>query len=326
MKKHLVTLLLLAATSISWAQDPIFSQFYAMPLQINPAFAGSAQAPRIGIAYRNQWTGFNSAYRTYGVFYEQYFDRARSGLGFSAEGDDAGNGIYKTNRFLVNYAYRLPLTKNIGIKLGVEAGLHQTALDWNRLIFPDQIDPLDGIVIDTKELRPEVTNTARLDISSGMLLVSKKWHLGFALKHMNTPSEGILLTKENVSRGLPIRYVLHAGTEIIVKEGNKRKQGSFIAPNILFASQGPYQQLNIGAYASIESFFGGVWYRHTFRNSDAAILNAGFRKGFFRLGLSYDMTTSRLADYSGGTYELTMGLIFKEKTRKNQLDCTRMFQ
>ena len=91
----------------AFAQDPIFSQFYAMPLQINPGFAGSALAPRAGLIYRNQWTGFNSAYRTYAVYYEQSLDRVNSGIGFHLEGDNAGDGIYKTNRFSAVYAYRL---------------------------------------------------------------------------------------------------------------------------------------------------------------------------------------------------------------------------
>ena len=97
MKKLLPLLLLFFWATLAFAQDPIFSQFYAMPLQINPGFAGSARAPRAGLAYRNQWTGFQSAYRTYAAYYEQSFDRLNSGIGFHVEGDNAGDGIFKTN-------------------------------------------------------------------------------------------------------------------------------------------------------------------------------------------------------------------------------------
>lgn len=308
------------------AQDPIFSQFYAAPLQINPGFAGSALAPRTGVIYRNQWTGFNNAYRTYAAFYEQSLDRLNSGLGFHVEGDDAGNGIYKTNRFSAIYAYRLKVAEKFAIKLGVEAGIYQTSLDWDQLTFPDQIDPLNGITLNTAELRPDQTNTSRLDISAGMLLLSKRWYVGGSLKHLNTPSDGILLTNDNISRGLPLRYTVHGGTEIVITEGNKRRQGSFFSPNLLFVSQGPYQQLNVGAYASAGPVFGGAWFRHTFGNADAVILSSGFRAGIFRMGLSYDFTVSRLANFSGGTYELTLGLIFKEKKRIDINDCGRMFQ
>ncbi|MFT5922039.1 MAG: hypothetical protein ACI8TS_001371, partial [Flavobacteriales bacterium] len=37
------------------AQDPEFTQFYANPLYLNPAFAGTARCPRLVMNYRNQW-------------------------------------------------------------------------------------------------------------------------------------------------------------------------------------------------------------------------------------------------------------------------------
>ena len=332
MRKLFTALLLLAGVSAT-AQDPIFSQFYAMPLQINPGFAGSAFAPRMGVAYRNQWSGFNNAYRTYALFYEQSLERLNSGIGFHIEGDNAGDGIYKTTRFSAVYAYRLNVTDNLALKLGVEAGVHQTHLDWDKLLFPDQIDPIGGPGGPTGEVRPDVTNNTQLDISSGLLILSENFYLGAALKHLNTPSESILLVNDNVSRGLPLRYTVHGGTELIVKKGNKLRAPSFISPNFLFVSQGPYRQLNVGAYAGLGPVIAGVWYRHTFRNSDAAILMAGFRQGVFKMGISYDLTVSGLAGQSGGTYELSLGILFdksenlrKKKRRGDINDCIRMFQ
>lgn len=311
---------------MAWAQDPIFSQFYAMPLQINPAFAGGAGAPRAGLAYRNQWTGFKSAYRTYAAYYEQSFDRLNSGIGFHAEGDNAGDGIFKTNNFSAMYAYRLRITDNIGLKLGLEMGVHTVNLNWDKLLFPDQIDDVNGFVYNSEEIRPDATNRSELDISSGLLILSDKFYLGVGLKHLNTPSQSILRLKNNLVPGLPIRYTFHGGTEWIVKKGNKRQEASFVSPNFLFVAQGPYKQLNVGAYASLGPIFAGSWFRHTFRNSDAVILLAGFREGPVKIGISYDATISKLANYAGGTFELTLGLIFPKKDKPDINDCTRMFQ
>lgn len=324
--RKLVFVLCLFASAAALAQDPIFSQFYAMPLQINPGFAGSANAPRVGTAYRNQWTGFNNAYRTYAAFYEQRLNRLNSGIGFYAEGDNAGDGIFKTLKFSATYAYRLQVTDDIALKLGIEGGVRQANLDWLKLSFPDQIDAVDGFVYDTEEIRPDVTNRTALDISSGLMVLSEKFYAGFAMHHLNTPDESILLQNDNLLRGVPLRYTLHGGTELIVKAGNKARPASFISPNFLFVSQGPYKQLNLGAYASFGSIYTGAWFRHTFRNADAVILLAGFREGIFKIGISYDVTVSGLSGYSGGTYELSFGLLFEKEKRPDINDCTRMFQ
>lgn len=331
MRKLFTALLLLAAVSAG-AQDPIFSQFYAMPLQLNPGFAGSAFAPRVGVAYRNQWSGFNNAYRTYAVFYEQSLEGLNSGIGFNLEGDNAGDGIYKTTRISAVYAYRLNITDNLALKLGVEAGAYQTNLNWEKLIFPDQIDPIGGVGTNTGEVPPELTSKTQLDISSGLLILSDKFYLGAALKHLNTPDDGILFVNDNLSRGLPLRYTFHGGTELVVNKGNKVRQPSFISPNFLFVSQGPYQQLNVGAYAGLGAIIAGGWYRHTFSNADAIILMAGYREGVFKMGVSYDLTVSGLSGRSGGTYELTLGILFdknenlRKKKSRDINDCIRMFQ
>ncbi len=326
--------LFLGATVASNAQDPIFSQYYAVPLQINPAFAGSAFAPRFGLAYRQQWQGFDRAYQTYAVFYEQRISKMNSGIGFHLEGDNAGNGIYKTNRFSVHYSYRLMITEELGVKIGVEAGAYQSRLDWEKLIFPDQIDPIGGYTELTLENRPDLLTTTRLDLSSGLLLFGRNFWAGFALKHLNTPNETLLLVNNNLARGLPLRYTLHGGMDITLREGNKNNPETFISPNLLYVSQGPYQQLNAGAYAGIGKFFAGAWMRHTIdQNVDAAIILLGFKYDIYKIGFTMDATLSRLSRVSGGTYELTMSFLLDQNKylkKKNKLpdtsECPKFFR
>ena len=51
----LAFVLTFTVSSEAQAQDPQFTQFYANPLYLNPAFAGTARCPRLVMAYRNQW-------------------------------------------------------------------------------------------------------------------------------------------------------------------------------------------------------------------------------------------------------------------------------
>ena len=47
-----------------FAQDPHFSQFYANPMYINPAFAGSTNHGRIVTNARNQWSSIAGTFTT----------------------------------------------------------------------------------------------------------------------------------------------------------------------------------------------------------------------------------------------------------------------
>ena len=51
------TLTCIALTTDVSGQDPEFTQFYANPLYLNPAFAGTARCSRVNLNYRNQWPG-----------------------------------------------------------------------------------------------------------------------------------------------------------------------------------------------------------------------------------------------------------------------------
>ena len=77
----ILALLILGSYGALKAQDPQFSQFYANPLYLNPAFAGSERCPRLSLSYRNQWPAFGSTYVTYNIAYDQYWHALRGGVG-----------------------------------------------------------------------------------------------------------------------------------------------------------------------------------------------------------------------------------------------------
>jgi type IX secretion system PorP/SprF family membrane protein len=335
MRKILFSLILVAFGSFLRAQDPVFSQFFASGIQLNPAFAGSAFAPRFGLQYRHQWPGISNAFKTYSVNYEQSLPNLNSGIGFVAMGDNAGSGIYKTNRFGLVYAYKLEVNERLFIKFGMEAGLHQTSLDWDKLTFPDQLDVISGPSIPTDETRPEITSRSAFDASTGILIYGEKFYGGLSLKHLNTPNTTILPlnNRPSAGSGLPMRLSLHGGAEFTIQEGNNLRPRSFWSPNFLFESQGAFRQLNVGAYAGIGPMFGGLWFRHTFGNADATVLLVGLKQGVFKLGLSYDTTVSGLTGRTGGSYELSLGILLdqdeyaQKKHRRGQLnDCLHMFR
>ncbi len=59
LKNILSLSLILSVIGISdiKAQDAEFTQFYAAPLNLNPALTGAGKCHRITTNYRNQWSG-----------------------------------------------------------------------------------------------------------------------------------------------------------------------------------------------------------------------------------------------------------------------------
>ncbi|HMO39057.1 MAG TPA: type IX secretion system membrane protein PorP/SprF [Saprospiraceae bacterium] len=325
---------LLLSLPALWAQDPMFSQFYAAPLQLNPAFAGVTNAPRLSLNYRNQWAQISGGYQTYAAAYEQSIESLNSGIGMIIMADDAMNGVYQTTRVSGVYGYRLQISQTAFIKFGVEAGFIRSSLDWNRLQFGDQIDPIDGFTEpQSAERRPENLNTITPDISAGLLIYNDKFYGGIAVKHLNNPDDSFFPVNENIGAGIPVHISVQAGAEFDLGGGNNQNGSAFISPNVLIARQADFVQANVGAYAGSGKFFGGLWYRHTLSNADAAIILAGFREGALRVGYSYDFTLSQLANVNpGGTHEISIAINFddsreaRRRSRSNYNDCFKMFK
>ena len=136
IKRILMMILVLNAFS-ALAQDPEFTQFYANPLYLNPAFAGSSRCPRMNLNYRIQWPALTGNFDTYSVSYDQHFDGLSGGLGLLVLNDKAGEGTLTTTNLSLIYAYQLNVTREFSIRAGFQGTLFQKKLDWDKLTFPD---------------------------------------------------------------------------------------------------------------------------------------------------------------------------------------------
>jgi len=81
LRLFVVLLIVFVGSNNVQAQDPQFTQFYANPIYLNPAFAGSNGCPRFAMNYRNQWPSLSGNYVTYSASYDQYFKNINGGIG-----------------------------------------------------------------------------------------------------------------------------------------------------------------------------------------------------------------------------------------------------
>jgi len=287
-----------------YAQDPQFTQFYANPLYLNPAFAGSARCPRICLNYRNQWPNLSGSFVTYSASYDQHIDAINGGLGVLVMTDDAARGTLKTTNVSLIYSYLLPVTREFSIKAGIQATYFQKSLDRSKLNFGDMIDPRRGFVWNTNEVIPN-QNKQNVDFSAGLLGYSKRYFFGFAANHITQPDEGMISTAK-----LPMKITAHAGAIIPLEKGNE----SYISPNVLYQQQQNFSQLNLGVYFVKDAFVAGLWYR----NQDAFIVLLGLQTDHFKFGYSYDVTISKLASNSAGSHEISMQIQFECHPKKKK--------
>ena len=321
------------------AQDAgVFSQFFAAPMQLNPALTGGTFAPRIFMNYRNQWPSLNNAFVTYAVAYDQMVPDINSAFGVSILSDVAGNGIYNTTSVNGSYAYMFKTSNDIYVKGGLEVGFTQIKLNWNELVFLDQLDPLTGRldgagnINPTNETTPFSFNKIYPDFSAGMLVFNETFYGGMSVKHLNGPDESFL--NDFNASPVPVRWTVHGGTQINLRKNHRKYiEGTFISPNVMYVRQGAFQQLNAGAYASTSSVFGGLWYRHAFGNPDAVIGMIGMKYYIFKIGYSYDYTISQLSAQSNGAHEISVGINFEEDPNirrkfraRRYTDCFQMFR
>ena len=132
------------------AQDPQFSQFFANPLYINPAFVGTSRCPRIFMNYRNEWPALSGTFVTSSVSYESYVSSLEGGLGVILMRDEAGGGTLNTTSANILYAYHGELGRYYSIRAGIQAGYIQKSLDWDKccgtLKHPDHVKDTEAAI------------------------------------------------------------------------------------------------------------------------------------------------------------------------------------
>lgn len=326
-RKILLVTLLSSLFSVFWttelkAQDPLFTQFYANPLYLNPAFAGSHRCPRVVMNHRNQWPAIRGTYVTSSFSYDQHISAIQGGLGILVYQDNAGSGTLTTTMASAIYSYFLPVTKTFSIKAGVQASYFQKALDWNKLNFGDQIDQQLGFISQSAEANYQsgVQNVNYIDFSAGLLAYSNSFYIGAAAHHLIEPDEAFVSSPSL----LPMKLTGHAGA-IIATEGAKRRRRrknrnknslpeSSISPNVLYRRQRDFQELFLGVYVTKGPMVGGLWYR----NADAFIALVGLQFQNFRFGYSYDVTVSKLAANSAGSHEVSVAILFDCRPKKKK--------
>jgi type IX secretion system PorP/SprF family membrane protein len=304
MKKSAAILsLLLNLSFFIKAQDPHFSQFFASPLTLNPAFTGKFDGTvRVAGNYRNQWPAFNNVYTTstlsvdFDILKNKLPDYDRWGVGVLALTDKAGGGVLTNNYLGLSTSYSKALDED-GFKqiaIGFQGTYGQKRLDRNKLYFEDQLTPFGFTGVTQETFNSDNLNINYLDVNAGILFStstdeSNNFYIGGSLYHINHPRESFegaswsIATRTTISAGgyFPVSDILTFHTSGIYQYQAKASEtvvGGALAASLDATSDNP------------SNVYGGLWYRV----NDAIIPYVGLEFSGFRIGATYDVNVSSL--------------------------------
>ena len=328
MKRLLTYSFIIFACVTGVAQHFQFSQFYAAPTYLNPAFTGANACGRFTLNYRNQWSGVPGTFNTYQASFDHYIKNMKSGIGIQFFQDQAGLGSLTTTQINVLYAYEARLNKQLMMRAGFSMGNIQRKVDFGKFTFEDQL--AEGTANSLEALNYPKINY--FDLGTGLLLYSRFAWLGMSFAHLNKPNQSLL---NNISP-LPTEFKLHGGYKFVIEDlessAKRLPETNFITLAWNYKKQNNFNQLDVGIYYNKNVFVVGFWYRGlpffkpeaTYANSDAVIFLMGVNVDRFKIGYSYDLTVSKLTNMSSrGSHELSMSYMFckfkRSKKKKNML-------
>jgi len=324
MKKIFSTLTICVALgSVSSAQDPNFSQFFASPLTLNPALTGKFDGVyRFAINYRNQWPSISNAYTTgtasldMGIMKNKIPEYDQFGIGIMGFTDRAGNGAIVSNYMALSVAYHKALDENgyHQIGAGFQGSYTNKRLDISSLKFGDQLTANGFTGISQENFNGYNFKLSYFDLNAGLFYNGStngynNFYAGVSMYHLNRYKE---VFSDTGRYNLAVRTTLQAGGKIPVGTYNYLH---FAANHSMQAKAhntmaGAAYSLNVNnSEDNPTNVYLGVWYRL----KDAIIPYIGLEFNEFHFGASYDVNTSSLKSASNSRGGVEVSLIYIRK-------------
>ncbi len=309
------------------SQDVHYSQYYAAPLQLNPANAGLIKGRfRVGINSKSQWSSVTKPYQNIAAYFDMQAVRRKYrkdalGAGIVFNADIAGDSKYSiiNSGLAISYIKSLSYQNNNFIAVGVMPGIIQQSIDYTALYYDNQYNGnyYDPDIDHGEEYgRRSFIN---FDLAAGAHWVyqhtkNSSYYAGYSAFHLTRPRVSYM-NDDNIRLG--IKHTLYGGSRFTVG------QDLDMIPSIMASFQQPYSEIVFGTllkYNRSKHFLDqtsinlGVFGRV----SDALIVVAGFDYKNINFGVSYDINLSRLkpASHVRGGFEFSISYCYDKNKYK----------
>jgi type IX secretion system PorP/SprF family membrane protein len=314
MKQLSTIIFLLSAFSLFAQQEPHYTYFMYNQQLYNPAYVGSRNTASFTGLHRSQWLGFEGAPSSQVLSFQTPIMKQRAGVGGTISRQEIGISY---NWFgSAAYAYRLRLTQELDLRIGIQATLEYLGLQFS-----------DPKVVTVSPNDPSLSDGSFQDkytgnVGVGMHLMYKNlFYFGASSPQIYPNDIGFNDLTKVTAQMAPHRY-FSLGAAIPVTEELE------LMPNMLmkWVDHAPLDfDINFSV-RYMEKVMAGVTYRaggNRYGESVDFLLFMQFHPKF-GAGLSYDLTLSDIRDYQSGTIELMVRYDLRDE--KGDLENPRFFK
>ncbi|MFT3886413.1 MAG: type IX secretion system membrane protein PorP/SprF [Flavobacteriales bacterium] len=289
----LLFLAILCVRTAHAQQEAMMSQYMFNGLFLNPAYAGSHPYVSASLLHRAQWLNVDGAPRTSTLAVDGPLWNDKMGLGFTIINDRIG--ITHETEIAGEYAYRIRTGASGHLAFGLKAGLSLYSAHLGDLVYWDAQDAVYA---------QNVKNEVLPKFGFGLYWHNDRSFVGLSVPTLYAIDGNLTKAAESTLAHYYVQhYYLNAGHVFHLNESFDLK------PSVLLKYQQqapPEVDLNCNLLFR-ERFWLGVGYR----TGDAIVGMVEYQiNPTFRLGYAYDMTTSKLSTYAGGTHEVMLGMSF----------------
>jgi len=336
--RYILFIFLSAWSLTASAQDHIYSQFFNAPLYLNPSLTGQFEGDiRMNMLYRNQWSGLSGTLSYINASADLNIPNFGGGIGLQFNRSSEGTAFLVKNNIAASYSYSVG-SDDFVLSFGIQAGFTNRQINWNKLVFSDQIDNRLGYIpgsISGAQL-PDMANKFFFDPAAGINLVYGSFMAGLAMHHINEPDESF----SGAQAKLPRRITANASYRLPLSRNYNygSDDGSYLIPSVVYYKQGNVSSMSAGAQFKYKGVNTGLWYRTAGEGGpDAIVVSLIFdifsggrsRNGEkLRLGISHDATTSKI-NYTNtnGTTEASVGYekYFENSSSYNKFNGLRCY-
>lgn len=290
---YLITLSLLFSMSVAAQQEFLTTHYMFNGLALNPAYAGVHDGVSASFLSRNQWVGFEGAPSTQVATIHSPLSGRPVSLGAALFRDQLGLSTEYGAYF--SYAYRIPITKELKLSMGLQFSTHSFAVEYSQA---------ENGVFDAGDNLGDISEF-KWNVGSGALLHTDRLFVGFSVPQMLNKSVGVPNPDGNFSQ-LVRHYYLFAGYAFSLG------RNMVLKPNVLVKSVGNAPaQIDLNANLLINSF---LWVGASYRSKDSIDGILGFQITP-QLLVSY-ATDFSLTDIDNQSHEIMINYIFELPTKK----------